>query len=190
VRGNVKTRSRPLKEKGLAGLCGPYAIVNALTSILQLPADEAARRALAHRIASALPVSLASLKRDGTDREQLLAMLAAAQAISSLEHFGAWSWTESHPRHGQSGSGFWARLKGDLDLGTVAIIGFGDYHTRSAYYEPHWTCVEAVKGGWAHCLDSDVYDRVRTSETGIRPERGWEIEDCFILRSPSAGITR
>ena len=137
-----------MKEKGLAGLCGPYAIVNALTSILQLPADEAARRALAHRIASALPVSLASLKRDGTDRGQLLAMLAAAQSISSSEHFGPWSWTECHPRHGQSGSGFWARLKGDLDLHTVAIIGFGDYHTRSAYYEPHWTCVEAVKGGW------------------------------------------
>jgi hypothetical protein len=178
-----------LKEMGLSGLCGPYAIVNALTSILQLSAPATVRRALAHKIASVLPVSLASLKRDGTDRGQLLAMLAAAQSITALEAFGAWNWTESHPRHGQSGAGFWAWLKGNLEGETVAIVGFGDYHARSAYYEPHWTCVEAVKGGWAHCLDSDVYDRVRTSETGIRPERGWEIEDCFILRSASAGIT-
>ena len=127
-----------MKEKGLAGLCGPYAIVNALTSILQLPADEAARRELAHRIASVLPVSLASLKRDGTDRGELLAMLAAAQSNSSSEHFGAWSWTESHPRHGQSGSGFWARLKGDLDLHTVAIIGFGDYHMSCGFFLGVW----------------------------------------------------
>jgi len=175
-----------LKEKGLAGLCGTYAIVNALTSILPLPVHEAARRALAQKIASALPVSLASLKRDGTDRTQLLAMLEAAQSITSNEGFGTWNWIERHPRRGQTGSAFWARLKGDLASGTVAIIGFGDYDTRSGYYEPHWTCVEGIRGGWAHCLDSDVYDRVRTSETGIRPEAGWEIEDCFILRSGEA----
>lgn len=185
-----RMRSCPLKEKGLPGLCGPYAIVNALGSILPLPPAQAARRRLAHLIASELSISLPSLKRDGTDRPQLLAMLAAAQSLMSASNFGRWNWMERHPRRGQSGSAFWANLKVDLAEATaVAIIGFGDYHTQSSYYEPHWTCVDRITGAWAQCLDSDVYDRVRTADTGIRPESGWEIEDCFILSAQQSPHT-
>src|SRR5829696_965115 len=29
--------------------------------------------------------------------------------------------------------------------------------------------------------DSDEYTRIPRAETGVRPEDGWEIEDCYIL---------
>ena len=184
--------SRPpnhaLKERGVAGLCGPYAIVNALGCLLPLPAQERVRRGLAREIAATLPESVASLMRDGTDREQLLAMLGAAQAITRENEYGAWSWTERHPRPTQPASTFWAALHKDLlSIGAVAIVGFGDTHHRSEYYEPHWTCVHDIRGGWVVCLDSNVYDRVRIADTGIRPEPGWEIEDCFILHRGESG---
>ena len=57
--------------------------------------------------------------------------------------------------------------------------------------QPHWTCVEHIGERTIHLLDSDEYEQVRRSATGIRPEPGWEIEDCFLLtRQESTGMPR
>jgi hypothetical protein len=174
---------RPLKERGLTGLCGPYAIVNALRCLNVLPIPDSKQRTLARDIAGTLPESISSITRDGTDRDQLIAMLRAAEAITHSQGWEPWFWVEGHPRHGQTAAAFWTTVRKELAAGrAAAVVGFGDYHTASAYYEPHWTCTLNVKGNWIRCLDSDVYDRIRASDTGIRPEPGWEIEDCFFLR--------
>ena len=181
------TRSRALKQRGLTGLCGPYAIVNALRRVLPLALREGEGRALARVIAEALPTGLATIMQEGTDRPQLVAMLEIAAGFTRDRGLDPWVWAERHPGPGEAAAAFWALLGPELERPqTAAILGFGDFHEPSAYYEPHWTCATAVSGAWLRCLDSDVYDRVRLAETGVRPEPGWEIEDCFILR-PVAG---
>jgi hypothetical protein len=65
--------------------------------------------------------------------------------------------------------------------GAIALVGFGDYHHESTFYEPHWTCVERVTERMLFLRDSDEYTRIPRAETGIRPEDGWEVEDCYIL---------
>ena len=65
--------------------------------------------------------------------------------------------------------------------GAIALVGFGDYHKESTFYEPHWTCVERVTPRMLFLRDSDEYTRIPRAETGVRPEDGWEIEDCYIL---------
>jgi hypothetical protein len=73
----------------------------------------------------------------------------------------------------------------------VALVGFGDYHKESTYFEPHWTCVERVTERMLFLRDSDEYTRIPRAETGIRPEDGWEIEDCYILaRLPPPSVLR
>ena len=42
--------------------------------------------------------------------------------------------------------------------------------------------VERVTERMLFLRDSDEYTRIPRAETGIRPEDGWEIEDCYILR--------
>jgi hypothetical protein len=66
----------------------------------------------------------------------------------------------------------------------IALVGFGDYHKESTFYEPHWTCVERVTERLLFLRDSDEYTRIPRAETGIRPEDGWEIEDCYVLKRP------
>ena len=86
-----------------------------------------------------------------------------------------------HPEPGQTAQSFWADLAASLSRGAAAIIGFGDHDRPNTRYEPHWTCVERIGARTIHLLDSDQYQQVRRSATGIRPEPGWEIEDCFLL---------
>ena len=87
-----------------------------------------------------------------------------------------------HPVHGDHSHAFWHTVAAELaGRNAIALVGFGDYHKESTYYEPHWTCVERVAPLTLFLHDSDEYTRIPRAETGIRPEDGWEIEDCFIL---------
>ena len=69
----------------------------------------------------------------------------------------------------------------NLERALKQELGFGDYHKESIFYEPHWTCVERVTPHMLFLRDSDEYTRIPRAETGVRPEDGWEIEDCYIL---------
>ena len=101
-----------------------------------------------------------------------------------------------HPEHGEKAQPFWERVAAEIQSPAgrggkkkgkgagktkAALIGFGDYHHESTYYEPHWTCVERITPLSVILRDSDEYHRIPRAETGIRPEPGWEIEDCYIF---------
>lgn len=180
-------RQRSFRQHGLTGLCGPYAIVNAIALAVPGSVPAADGASLAREIAATLPVPLAAVMREGTDRAQLVAMLDAAQAITRRRRIPGWTVLQDHPVPGETTAAFWERLGAGLGPGRAAILGFGDYHRPSAYYEPHWTCLERIGEGTLHLSDSDGYDRVPLGETGIRPEPGWEIEDCFLLSRACGG---
>jgi hypothetical protein len=169
------------KQGALTGLCGPYGIVNAFSLLYPGWLSAAEGSALAHRLANALPRDFRTIMREGTDRAQMELMLAAATDWTGARGWPAWTCEALHPPSGMSGRAFWNGLATRLTRGVTAIVGFGDHHRPNTRYEPHWTCVERVGRRTIHLLDSDEYEHVRRSATGIRPEPGWEIEDCFLL---------
>jgi hypothetical protein len=169
------------KQGAMTGLCGPYGIVNAFSLLYPGRLSSAEASALAHRLANALPWDFRTIMRDGTDRAQMELMLAAAAHWTTEQGWPAWTCEALHPCPGMSSHGFWSSLATRLTRGVTAIIGFGDHHRVNTRYEPHWTCVERIGRRTIHLLDSDEYEHVRRSATGIRPEPGWEIEDCFVL---------
>ena len=169
------------KQGALTGLCGPFGVANAFSLLYPglLSAPDAS--ALAHRLARALPCDFRSIMREGTDRSQMELMLAAAAERTRERGWPSWSCRPMHPVPGQTTQSFWNGLGARLSRRAAAIVGFGDHDRPCTRYEPHWTCVERIGGRTIHLLDSDEYAQVRRSATGIRPEPGWEIEDCFLL---------
>ena len=174
-------KSSAFKQGSLTGLCGPYGVANAFSLLYpgRLAAPDAS--ALAHRLANALPTPFRTIMREGTDRRQMELMLAAAAEWTRERGWPLWNCHSMHPARGQTAQSFWSGLAARLSGGATAIIGFGDHDRPNTRYEPHWTCVERIGLRTIHLLDSDEYEQVRRSATGIRPEPGWEIEDCFIL---------
>jgi hypothetical protein len=183
------------------GLCGLYTIVNALSALFPERMTHVGGAVLVSRLAEAVPGDLRSIVREGTDRGQMEVMLAAAREWTGEQGWPAWSCRAMHPAHGEHSHPFWEAVCAALapkaakkkrgrsaaapvlhpPQDAIALVGFGDYHHESTYYEPHWTCVERVAPRTLTLRDSDEYTRIPRAETGIRPEDGWEIEDCFIL---------
>ena len=195
------------------GLCGLYTIVNALSALFPEHMTHLKGAVLVSRLADAVPGDMRSIIAEGTDRAQMNVMLAAARAWSDAEDFPPWDCRAMHPRHGEHSHALWEavaaalagpsgkegrkkRGRGSADIPghaprpAIALVGFGDYHKESTYYEPHWTCVERVTERLLFLRDSDEYTRIPRAETGIRPEDGWEIEDCFILSRVSRPLPR
>ena len=163
------------------GLCGLYTIVNALSILFPGSMSGLKGAVLVSRLAQALPGDFSAVVREGTDREQMELMLPAARKWTEEQGWPAWGWRAMHPEGGKA-QAFWDKVRAELqEPGRTALIGFGDYDRPSAIYEPHWSCIEKVTPTFVELRDSDEYHRVRRSRTGIRPEPGWEIEDCFIL---------
>jgi hypothetical protein len=184
----MSLKARAFKQGTRTGLCGPYAIVNALSQLgigTWEPSD-AAR--MSRDLASGLACGFAAVMREGTDRAQMEAMLAGAQAWTKRRGWPGWTWSPRHPQPQLAhADAFWGELGASLaDGGTAAIIGFGDDDTGKPHFEPHWTCVERIGARSIHLFDSDEYDTIRRAETAVRPERGWEIEDCFVLAAEAA----
>jgi hypothetical protein len=168
------------------GLCGLYTIVNALSILFPRRMTGLKGAVLVSRLAQALPGDFHLVVREGTDREQMELMLPAARKWTEEQGWPDWRWRALHPTGGKA-QAFWNRVAGQLAIpGRTALLGFGDCDRPSTIYEPHWTCAERITPTFIELRDSDEYHRVRRSRTGIRPEPGWEIEDCFILeRTPS-----
>lgn len=174
-------KSSAFKQGALTGLCGPFGVANAFSLLFpgRLTGSEASL--LAYRLANALPCDFRSIMREGTDRGQMELMLAAAADWTREQGWAGWAWHPMHPTSGQTARSFWSGLSARIAHGAAAIIGFGDHDRPHTRYEPHWTCVERIGERTIHLLDSDEYEQVRRSATGVRPEPGWEIEDCFVL---------
>jgi hypothetical protein len=183
------------------GLCGLYTIVNALSALFPERMTHVGGAVLVSRLAEAVPGDIPSIIREGTDRGQMEVMLDATRKWTDEQHWPAWQCRPMHPTHGEHSHVLWDRVAAELERkrtrkkrgrsaapalhppqDAIALVGFGDYHHESTYYEPHWTCVERVTPRLLFLRDSDEYTRIPRAETGIRPEDGWEIEDCFILQ--------
>jgi hypothetical protein len=183
------------------GLCGLYTIVNALSALFPEHMTHLKGAVLVSRLADEVPGDMRSIIREGTDRRQMDVMLAAARRWTEEQGWPAWSCRAMHPRHGEHAHALWEAVSAALErprpkkkrgrggapaplhppLDAIALVGFGDYHKESTFYEPHWTCIERVTPQTLFLRDSDEYTRIPRAETGVRPEDGWEIEDCFIL---------
>ncbi len=165
------------------GLCGLYTIANALGLIFPDRMSETAASVLVARMASDLPTDINTVIREGTDRAQMEIMLPSAQRWTEEHGWPAWTWRGLHPDSGDKAQAFWDRLAGEMDgrQDAALVVGFGDDDAPNTRYEPHWTCVRVIGATVLTLRDSTEYGRVRRAETGIRPEHGWEIEDCFLL---------
>ena len=189
------------------GLCGLYTIVNALSVIFPERMTHVGGAVLVSRLAEAVPGDMRSIIAEGTDRGQMDVMLSAARGWTDEQGWPAWQCRPMHPSHGEHAHRLWEAVGAALAearagkkkrgrgagaiagrapglasaQSAVALVGFGDYHKESTYYEPHWTCVERVTPRLIFLRDSDEYTRIPRAETGVRPEDGWEIEDCYIL---------
>jgi hypothetical protein len=88
----------------------------------------------------------------------------------------------AHPHRGETAEHFWDRLSAvPRRPHTAVIIGFGEDTVPESRYGGHWTCIERITQRMIYVCDSDVYRRIPRTDTGIRPEPRWSIEDCFIL---------
>jgi hypothetical protein len=173
------------------GLCGLYTVVNALSVLFPERMTQLKGALLVARLAQALPGDFHLIVREGTDRAQMELMLAAAQGWARDLGWTEWTCRAMHPARGMKAQAFWDEVETALSgRHAVAFVGFGDYHAASTYYEPHWTCVERLTPRMIHLRDSDDYTQIPRTETGIRPENGWEIEDCFILERTPAEVAQ
>src|SRR5829696_965116 len=144
------------------GLCGLYTIVNALSALYPEHMTHVKGAVLVSRLAEAVPGDMRSVIQEGTDRAQMDAMLAAARAWTDEQGWPAWTCRAMHPRHGEHAHPLWDAVAAELERkrprkkrgrraaaalptphppqGAIALVGFGDYHRESTFYEPHWTC--------------------------------------------------
>ena len=188
------------------GLCGLYTIVNALSALFPEHMTHVKGAVLVSRLAEAVPGDMRSIIREGTDRAQMDVMLATARSWTGEQGWPPWECRPMHPTHGEHSHALWEAVGAELERkrprkkrgrsaapalhpaqDAIALVGFGDYHKESTFYEPHWTCVERVTPRLLFLRDSDEYSRIPRAETGVRPEDGWEIEDCFILERRGVG---
>ncbi len=171
-------------EQGrFSGLCGAYAIMNALALLFPRKIDDETGEGLFAAVLEAYPGPVRDLVIDGSERPEMEPMLNGALAWTREQGWPAWDWEAAHPAPGETAEAFWTRMHAKLAEGrAAAIVGFGEDDQPDSRYEPHWTCVEEVGPRTIHLKDSSIYRRVLRSETGVRPEPRWAIEDTFALK--------
>ena len=176
-------------EQGrFSGLCGAYAILNALALLFPRRISGEAGEDLFAAVLEAYPGPVRDLIVEGSERPEMIPMLDGALAWTRDQGWPAWTWRDAHPAPGETGERFWDRMRAMLAVErTAVIVGFGDDEDRPrSRYEEHWTCVEEVGPRAVFLNDSSIYKRVPRRATGVRPEPGWAIEDAFVLRRPMA----
>lgn len=166
-----------------SGLCGPASIINAVHVLYPRRLGEEDEGNLLNALLAAVPGDVRDLIADGCDRDVMARMLDAASGWVANQAWPALTWEAAHPKRGVPSGEFLDRLGFKLRLcQCAAIVGFGEDTRESTAYEPHWTCIEAIKPRTIDLRDSCSYGRVPRRDVGIRPEPGWEIQDCYLLR--------
>jgi hypothetical protein len=179
-------KRRSYRQAYGSGECGLCAIVSAVDTVCR-SVDEDAAGELLSALAQALPAeTVADLARtvyeEGTERPEMEVMIPAAQRWTRARGWPDWQWESAHPHWGETAEHFWDRLSAvPRRPHTAVIIGFGEDTVPESRYGGHWTCIERITQRMIYVCDSDVYRRIPRSDTGIRPEPRWSIEDCFIL---------
>jgi len=182
-------RSRYRQAYG-SGECGLCAIITAVDIVCHHVDEDAAGQflsALAQALPAKTPIDLARiLYEEGTERPEMERMLAAAQAWTRGRGWPSSTWEGAHPQPAETAEQFWDRLAPMSSRPhTAVIVGLGEDTQCDSDYGSHWTCPEHITRHVVCVRDSDVYRRIPRADTGIRPEPGWSIEDCFILSRAS-----
>jgi len=171
-------------EQGrFSGLCGVYAIINALALLFPRRIDDEIGEGLFAAVLEAYPGAVRDLIIEGCERPEMGPMIDGALAWTRAKGWPAWHYDAAHPVPGETADAFWTRMRAQLVGGRAAVIvGFDEDDRPGSRYEPHWTGVEEVGRRTIYLQDSSIYRRVLRSETGLRPEPRWAIEDAFVLR--------
>lgn len=152
---------RPLRQGDLDGLCGVYAVINAMRALVPTMPMVAAE-ALFEELMNALrkhddgrrPMTAA-----GITRRHLIELLA--RAIEFIERRYGVETKRRRPalprRSQKSTAALWRALARSLSPACVAIIGLGGYRN-------HWSLVTAVSPRVMRLCDSDGMKLLRRSQ--------------------------
>jgi len=182
----------PFRQGHLDGLCGLYAIVNALDILrdggLTHSEDEAHR--IMRALVDAIPERFPKAIWDGTKVQHIRRMLVAADAFARKRYKFGVDWSEPFLRRDfASASAYLAALREQLDGGHVAIVGL-------APPWDHWTLVRKAHEDGLDRVDSielkhlplaDLHVRKRAREKS--PENAefvLDVHQVFVLRRAEA----
>ena len=178
----------PFRQGHLDGLCGLYAIVNALDLLrdggFTHSEDEAGR--IMRALIDAVPERFPRAIWDGTKVQHVRRMLAAADLFARKRYRFGVDWNEPFLQRDFGTPGdYLAALREELAGGHLAIIGL-------APPWDHWTLVRAADEGGFDCVDSIELKRLALPDLHIRkrardnPPEGAEfvldIHQVFVLR--------
>ena len=183
----------PFRQGHLDGLCGLYAIVNALDLLrdggLAHNEDEALRimRALVEAVPERFPKAI----WDGTKVQHIRRMLVAANLLARKRYKFGVDWSEPFLRRDfASPADYHAALRLELGEGDVAIIGL-------APPWDHWTLVRRVVDDGFETVDSIELNRLALADLHLRkrakdkPPEGAEFvldqHQVFVLRRVEMG---
>ncbi len=178
----------PFRQGHLDGLCGLYAIVNALDLLrdggLTHSEDEAHR--IMRALVDAAPERFPRAIWDGTKVQHIRRMLAAADRFARKRYKFGIDWNEPFLRRDfDTPAQYLAALREELAGGHLAIIGL-------APPWDHWTLVRKVRNDGLDCVDSIELKHLALADLHIRkrakdkPPKDTEfvldIHQVFVLR--------
>jgi hypothetical protein len=178
---------RGFRQGEADGLCGVYSSVNAIKYLYPAKIKERDTAAkLVSYIALRVNEHFANLFAMGQDRKDMRLILRYAKRWSERNHCPI-TIVENHPARRESVEAYLDRLRESLEASeskTVAILGFGDWvgpRPNPMEYEPHWTVAWRVRSRIVDLIDSDVFKQISRGDIGIKPNEGWQLEDCFLV---------
>jgi hypothetical protein len=173
---------RPVKQGSHNGLCAVYAVINALAFIQPRYMTQEMEEPLMGTLLDCYPGDVADFIKSGCERSQMDILLKGVQDWTDSHDWAVWGSHALHPVHGETREDFWDAVAADIaPRQSIALVGFGGDNRGPSRYEPHWTCVERISPSYIFLRDSSDYVRIPKRDTGVRPEYGWAIEDCYIL---------
>ncbi len=152
--GRVRLRRKQFFQGHLDGLCGIYAVVNAVRLLFPRALDDDKAEALFKQALLSIKRSLPQAVWDGTDKPEMRRMINAACMFVSKDTSFPGALDYRFPfRRGRFKriDAFWEELDPMLAQdGRVAILGFGEP-------DPHWTLVHRTTEKQLVLADSSIY---------------------------------
>ena len=184
--------NEPFRQGHLDGLCGLYAIVNALDLLrdggFSHSEDEA--RSIMRALSEAVPERFPRAIWDGTKVRHIRRMLAAADVFARKRYKFGIDWNEPFLRRDfDTPAEYLAALRDELAGGHLAIIGL-------APPWDHWTLVRNVTDDGLDCVDSIELKHLALTDLHVRkrakdkpPEDAefvLDIHQTFVLKRAEA----
>lgn len=180
--------TEPFRQGHLDGLCGLYAIVNALDLLHDggLTHDENEAHRIMRALIEAVPERFPRAIWDGTKVHHIRRMLNAADAFARKRYKFALDWNEPFLRRDfDTPAEYLAALAQELEGGHLAVVGL-------APPWDHWTLARAARPDGLECVDSielkhlpvkDLHIRKRAKDKSPEgAELVLDIHQVFVLR--------